>query len=294
MTNDKDNKTFLTNELFWDDFWSEITLPALIEPDVQWYLALSEAFRTHLPPGKDTQKILEIGCAPGRWLVWFRQALHYQVSGCDSSPHGISLTRDNLRLNGIKGELYQGDMFSNIVPEHTFDVVVSIGLIEHFTETEAIIRRHLDFVKPGGYLVLSVPNMAGKFNHSLLRLARMQQFLSVHNLKVMKSEVFQSIAQAHNLDIVFLNYIGGFDPGLITYNYLHDHPFPKAFSQLPRHTRAWKKLRYLLWEKKLFVIPPLMLLQRLFQKYPYFITRLNNPCCSHMLLGIFRVPQERA
>jgi 2-polyprenyl-3-methyl-5-hydroxy-6-metoxy-1,4-benzoquinol methylase len=290
MTHKPDEQAFLTNETFWDDFWGEITLPARIEPDVQWYMALAEAFHTYLPPGNDTLRLLEIGCAPGRWLVWFRQAMHYQVAGCDSSPHGISLTRENVRLNGIEVELYQGDMFSNIVPEQAFDVVVSIGLIEHFTETEPVIRRHLEFVKPGGYLALNVPNMAGKLNLFLLRMARMQRFLSVHNLEVMNRTFFEKIARTYGLETVFLNYIGGFDPGLITYNVVHDHPSPKAFDALSPHSRRLQKLWYLLWKKKLFVLPPLKLIERLFRKHPYPFTKFNNPCCSHMLLGVFRKP----
>ena len=74
----------LTDERFWDEFWSKIQLPALLDERVQWQGALAEVFRKHLPRGND-RTLLEIGCAPGRWLIWFAQNLGYRVAGSELS-----------------------------------------------------------------------------------------------------------------------------------------------------------------------------------------------------------------
>ena len=42
-----------------------------------------------------------------------------------------------------------------------FDVVMSRGFIEHFDEPSSVVDRHLDLLKPGGLLVVSIPNLRG-------------------------------------------------------------------------------------------------------------------------------------
>lgn len=267
----------LTDEVFWDHFWEDIKLPDIIDVRVQWYLALTNELRRHLPQDS-ALKLFEIGCAPGRWLIWFNQALGYHVAGCDISPHGVQLTQENLRLNNVSGEIYQADVFADTLPEQAFDIVFSVGVIEHFEQPEAIINRHLRLLKPGGYLVLEVPNMAGWLNLWLMRLAGMHDFLAVHNLTVMNQAYFQTIARNFNLQTTFLGYIGGFDPGLILYNYVQ--------------VLQGKRIRQELWRRRAFIIPFIWLLERLFNRSPSFFTRFNAPFCSHMLLGIFRTPQK--
>ena len=40
-------------------------------------------------------------------------------------------------------------------------MVLSFGLIEHFNDTQAIIETHLQFLKPGGVLFITLPNFKG-------------------------------------------------------------------------------------------------------------------------------------
>jgi hypothetical protein len=79
---DRMNKP-LTDEAFWDDIWSTIELPALIDEKVRWQLALAKVFRRFLKP--DTRRdVFEIACAPGQWLVWFNKNFGYTAFGCAS------------------------------------------------------------------------------------------------------------------------------------------------------------------------------------------------------------------
>jgi SAM-dependent methyltransferase len=45
------------------------------------------------------------------------------------------------------------------VLDGTYDIVFSVGLIEHFSpeDTQKIIRSHFNFVKPGGLIVIAFP-----------------------------------------------------------------------------------------------------------------------------------------
>ena len=209
----------LTDEEFWDKRWSAITLPALIDERVRWQLAMADVCRRFLK-ADPTRAIFEVGCAPGRWLVWFHKNFGYTAFGCDLSRRAAETTRSNLKINGVPGEIYTADIRSGReLPEHLYDVVVSIGVIEHFGDPALVVQRHVELLKPGGTLILNVPNLAGRINHWLLRAARMHSLIDVHNLTMMNKATFRSFAKSMNLEICYLEYVGGFDPGLMVYNH---------------------------------------------------------------------------
>ena len=56
------------------------------------------------------------------------------------------------------GKTVQTDLRS-FQPDKTFDLVFSVGLIEHFPpeETELLIRKHFEMTKPGGWVILFFP-----------------------------------------------------------------------------------------------------------------------------------------
>jgi SAM-dependent methyltransferase len=255
----------LTDEAFWDDVWSTTRLPALIDTNVRWQRALGEVFRrflTHDP----TREVFEIGCAPGRWLVWFHQNFGYAPFGCDLSRRAAETTRANLEISGVPGEIYTADiMTGRDLPQRQFDVVLSIGLMEHFADPEPVVRRHLELLKPGGTLFLDVPNMSGWLNHFLLRSARMQPLIDVHNMAIMNKAAFRTLAERLNLEVCYLDYVGGFDPGLVVYN----HSYKSRWKRPP--------VFYGLWA-----------LERVTRRWPGLLLGLNHASFSCMLVGVFR------
>ena len=57
-------------------------------------------------------------------------------------------------------EYIESDFFA-FKSEKQYDLVFSIGFIEHFDDTADVIRRHVDLVKPGGTLFIALPNFRG-------------------------------------------------------------------------------------------------------------------------------------
>lgn len=84
---------------------------------------------------------------------------------------------------------------------------MSYGFIEHFDDPQPIIQRHVELVKPGGTLILEVPNHRG-----LNRPLQDPELLRAHNLNTMTARFFRDLAKRHDLTIEFLEYIGGFEP----------------------------------------------------------------------------------
>jgi SAM-dependent methyltransferase len=201
----------LVDRSFWDEeFLGKLELPARPDPDMAFERCLGEALAEHAPaaPG---QTVLEIGCAPGRWLVYFAERFGARVEGIEYGERGARLTRANLASAGIDGDVHECDFFE--APVREADVVLSLGFIEHFDDLDAVFRRHLDFLAPGGRLAIGVPNFKG-FNRLLQRWGD-PAHLRLHNLRAMRPALYRELADRHGVEVEWQGHLGGFDPIII-------------------------------------------------------------------------------
>lgn len=152
----------------WDDIWTTLDLPPAIDPhqpDIRNYLnrQYDQFFRRQFS-GRVTegQSLLEIGCARSIWLPYFAREFGFQVSGLDYSEVGCRQAQAILEREEVSGQIICGDLFSP--PESligAFDTVVSFGVAEHFEDTAACLRAFARYLKPGGLLITTMPNMPG-------------------------------------------------------------------------------------------------------------------------------------
>lgn len=257
----------LADKNFWDKYWDGIKIPVIADKAIRWNQALLDVFQKHLPNDADI-KIFEVGCAPGRWLAWFNKYLSYTVSGCDTAPMGYQLTIENLKHFGINGRIYNTGILSDELPENYFDIVYSIGFIEHYEDPTEIIEKHLRLLKKKGYLLLVIPNTSGMINKMLFKYYKMTSFLSHHNLKISSKHYLNTIGENFNLDFIYVNYVGGFDPLFILGNY---------------HMRDVDNKKYSLY--------PLFKIQSLLEKFNFLskiFLNINSSLFSHMVVGIFQ------
>jgi SAM-dependent methyltransferase len=133
------------------------------------------------------------------------------VPGIEYSEKGATLSQDNLDALSVNGRIHHADFFT--IDPATYDLVVSFGFIEHFDDLESVFARHLDFVGPGGRLVVGVPNFAG-LNRMLQRWAD-PAYLELHNLRAMDPELYLHAGRRHNLEVTHQAYIGGPDPIIV-------------------------------------------------------------------------------
>jgi SAM-dependent methyltransferase len=105
--------------------------------------------------------VLELGCSPGTLSAAV-------VAGTPWRPFGIDYSDDaeqyveSLKHVGKVATLYKGDIFETHI-DRQFDVVCSFGLVEHFSggELDRLLEIHDRYVRPGGYLVILIPNFTG-------------------------------------------------------------------------------------------------------------------------------------
>jgi 2-polyprenyl-3-methyl-5-hydroxy-6-metoxy-1,4-benzoquinol methylase len=155
---------------YWDRNWQRQPLPELWDVDGHLlrdyvdralFRYMSDALSAHGVSGSK-KSLVEVGCASSAVLPLFSSKLGFLISGVDYSPTGCAQTEAILAREGIDGAVFQSDVFAP--PEDLlgrFDVGVSVGLVEHFSDTGSVVRALADLLKPGGVMITSVPNMNG-------------------------------------------------------------------------------------------------------------------------------------
>lgn len=154
---------------YWNRTWRESDLPQVwpveshrirFSVERRLFEYMEKVFGADL--ANSGKRLVEVGCARSGVLPLFAAKLGFSVSGLDYSAVGCEQTRMILKREGVAGDVYCCDVFK--VPAdliEQFDVVVSFGLIEHFTDTDAIVEALSRLVRPGGVLFTSIPNMNG-------------------------------------------------------------------------------------------------------------------------------------
>lgn len=125
----------------------------------EWITLFDEYFE---PLKGDGRKLIELGCGGSAYLPFFAKRYGFEVHGIDYSEHGCKLAQEICQSEGVDAKIHCVDFFNP--PDEligAFDVVVSFGLIEHFTDTDETVLALKRYLKPGGVLLTVIPNMGG-------------------------------------------------------------------------------------------------------------------------------------
>ena len=153
-------------------------------------------------------KVIELGCAPGVMLNLVNRALPQAVlRGVDYSQEGLLQTKQRLQHSGIAAELLEGDIYT-LNPEQKSDLVVSFGLIEHFSDPADMLRQHRKFARPGGWVAVTVPNFSHRLVHRALQRYRPKD-LETHNLGIMSEQALQQAFRDAGFDKIETGYAIG-------------------------------------------------------------------------------------
>ena len=155
-------------------------------------------------------KIIELGSAPGLNLIRQHRTFGYEPFGVEYTDAGTQINRTVFRNNGIDpNNVIQADAFSEeflTTYGEKFDLVISRGFIEHFTEMDKVIDAHLALLKENGLLMISIPRIRAVpwllfkfFNPTSIPL---------HNLAIMNKQPFQALFQHKGLQELYCRYHG--------------------------------------------------------------------------------------
>lgn len=102
--------------------------------------------------------ILELGCAYGVMTKAFVEHGHNRVFGIEYDAASAESAKPYCE-ELVVGDLEKMDL-ANVLGDRRFDVIVAADVLEHLRNPEAQLLELKKFLKPEGYIVLSIPNVA--------------------------------------------------------------------------------------------------------------------------------------
>ena len=106
---------------------------------------------------RQTKRVLDAGCGNGRHVVFFAEQ-GFDVCGIDISEEAIEIANAWLGKRGLKAHLEVGDILKLPFENGYFDVIISYGVLDHITFSEAkrIMKEIGRVVAKDGYMYITL------------------------------------------------------------------------------------------------------------------------------------------
>ena len=185
----------MTDRELWATYWKNYKFTPIPEhPVYKKYIAL--------PPGKS---FIEIGGFPGFNAGYLYKHVCQDVTLLDFYVDHEAIRKVE-RQNGIpEGSIkaIEADLFK-FHTDKRYDIVFSLGFIEHFQDTQDVVARHADLLAEGGQLLILLPNLRG-INGALQYLFDRAN-LRIHNLSSMVPARLEGICRNLGLKDIRVEY----------------------------------------------------------------------------------------
>lgn len=115
--------------------------------------------------------VLEVGAGDSHLLIDVQKRFQTaRVVGLDYLPQACELLRSRAKEAGAHIEVACADLHAP-PPDllGAFDVVMSFGVVEHFTDLGSVIAAISRFAKPGGIVFTLIPNVKGSIYQPLMK-----------------------------------------------------------------------------------------------------------------------------
>jgi len=190
---------------YWNSMWRELPPVERYEGPIYEQHPVLARFLSNAGGGD----AIEIGCGTGSYMIYVNKEFGYRIDGLDYSDN-MEYVRANLLHNGIHdSELFNADFF-DFVPSRKYDLVLSGGFAEHFDDHELVVRQHAEWAKPGGLVVIIVPNLT--HIHRLLCGWFAPELLRVHRFPLMRRNVMRQALENAGLRVLHCEYHKTFRP----------------------------------------------------------------------------------
>jgi SAM-dependent methyltransferase len=159
------------------------------ETSDSYYVDEKWDFKEALNDVKAAKKIIEIGCGPG---VFLKNTAQYvdQAVGVEYNKLALEIARNKgLSVFNLEDDL--ADL------KGQFDAAFSFHVLEHVSDPVVFIQEMLAWVKPGGKIGISVPNMDGPVKYINPCVSNMPP----HHATLWKLKTFQALAAKLDLEI---------------------------------------------------------------------------------------------
>jgi SAM-dependent methyltransferase len=248
----------LTEKEYWEKFWGSFIVPNKVDLTFSNDLNIAKILDKFLV-ADSKKKAFEVGCAPGKWLIYLSEKYNYSVDGCEYIEAASKKTIENLKVCGVQGfTIFTGDFLKKDF-DTKYDVVISLGFIEHFEDANSVCKKHADLLKKNGLLIIGIPKLTGLNYYVAKQIDKSidDKLIPNHNLSIMNLNYFEDIGSITNCKNIFVGTVGGFEPAL----------YDTSKSQL--------------WFKIAFHSMKLILNKKILRKF-------NDRFCSSYIMGVYQ------
>ena len=109
----------------------------------------------HTPTWHADGRLLDIGCSWGRYLK-IMQSYGWNVYGLEFNKQAVEYAQEKLGLGNVRQGMIEDAGFE----DNFFDVVHMSMVLEHLHDPKLALEKIAVMLKPGGELIISVPNFA--------------------------------------------------------------------------------------------------------------------------------------
>jgi len=116
--------------------------------------SMLRAFAELLPGSLEGKKLLDVGCGVGYYFQYFRGIGAKELVGVDVGEELLETTK---KVNPfVKTVAARAENLP--FPDEYFDIVISLGLVEHFKNPEPVLNEFTRVLKVDGILITETPN----------------------------------------------------------------------------------------------------------------------------------------
>ncbi len=131
------------------DYWVDVLqTPRQLEYDTKKFRGALKELSLFAPTGR----ILDIGCSLGIFLDLARKA-GWDTCGIELNKKARRVAREKFGLDILDKPIQDLDL-----EDESFDVITLWEVLEHLTQPHEILRESVRLLKPGGMIVILVPN----------------------------------------------------------------------------------------------------------------------------------------
>lgn len=179
----------LTDRSYWENYWSNYQFKVI--PDRVFFY--KELIRL-----KGAKSFIEIGGFPGEIATLFYKQICQNVTILDYYIDQSIINKVE-EINGLQPNVIkciETDFF-NYRGNITYDIVFSYGFVEHFADTEDVLKKHVQLISTGGRLLVLIPNFRGL--NGLIQYCFDKETYNVHNLNSMDIVKLKTILKTFGL-----------------------------------------------------------------------------------------------
>jgi 2-polyprenyl-3-methyl-5-hydroxy-6-metoxy-1,4-benzoquinol methylase len=151
----------LTDASYWDTSYLTRTLESFREDNWRDFVSL-QLLRELMALNLHAKSVCEVGGGDAQMLAHLaKRHPSAQFAVVDYSLEGCNLARRRADVEGVDLQIYREDVFfptGKLV--RAFDVVFSLGVVEHFSDLPAILSAKSRLTKADGTIMTVIPNFA--------------------------------------------------------------------------------------------------------------------------------------